>query len=149
MRLPRILAGELTQRGVHPEDIGSARELRSGILEAAHGSRAAFLCPAFARVIHQNITHHARGNGEELRATLPVDGANRFDLEIKLVDQRRGLQSVLAALAPDIRAGQASKFTVNRCGEACKSLRIAIVPLLQQLRDGAERIRFGLRCHSG
>ena len=49
-----------------------------------------------ARVIDQGAAHHVRGDGEEVRAVLPLHAALIDQLEVHVVHQDRALQGVLA-----------------------------------------------------
>jgi hypothetical protein len=68
--------------------------------------RAAAFCGVLgARVVHENAPHHLRSHTEELRAVVPLGAALVDEPEIRLVDERRGLERVLLSLATH-RAGR-------------------------------------------
>ena len=55
-----------------------------------------------ARVVNEDAAHGLRRDPEEVRAVLPLDLALVDELEVRLVDEGRGLEGVVGALAPQV-----------------------------------------------
>src|SRR5581483_8935946 len=74
------------------------------------GALLAALAP---RVVDEDLSHHLRRQGEEAAAVADVEAAGARQPQPRLVDQRRGLQRVLHALARHRRAGQLAQLGVE------------------------------------
>src|SRR5688500_9869216 len=102
-RLPCISGGEALECLVEVEP--GFRTLAAGDVGcpgAVERYRARATAPllriALDGVVHEHVTNHARADAEEVRAALPLDPEPR-ELEIRLVDERRGGQGVSRPLA--------------------------------------------------
>jgi hypothetical protein len=67
-------------------------------------------------MVHQNVAHHARGDGEELSAAFPIHLAHTFDVEIQLMHQRGGLERMARSFASKKDGRKAPQFSVNQVG---------------------------------
>jgi hypothetical protein len=70
-----------------------------------HRTAAALLAMLRACIVHQNVTHHLRGHGEELRPVLPAYVLPVDQPEVSLVDQSGGLQDMAAPLGRQVPGG--------------------------------------------
>jgi hypothetical protein len=55
-------------------------------------------------MVHQDATHQASRDGEELDAVLPADAAEIHETQVDLVDESRRCQRVSAAFSPEASA---------------------------------------------
>jgi hypothetical protein len=86
-------------------------------------------------VIHQRAAHRLRGDGEEVRAVLPVGGALVDQAEEGLVDQGRGLERVPAPLVAQERRGQSVKVLVDDREDPLDSAAVASGQFGEELGD--------------
>src|SRR5262249_9465371 len=75
---------------------------------------AALVGTSPARVINQNLSHHPRRYGEEMRAVLPLHIPAINQMQVRFVDQRRGLQRVASAFALHITLGQMMQLAIDQ-----------------------------------
>jgi len=73
--------------------------------ETANCGPAAFGREMRPRVIDEDAPHQLGGDAEELRAILPVGLMLVDQAQVRLVDQRRRLQSMIGSLAAQVTAG--------------------------------------------
>jgi hypothetical protein len=90
-----------------PVDIGRRCPERN-LLQVA----VAFARGTVARV-HENPPHHDRREADELCAILPVHLPLVDQPEVRLVDERGGLERVVAPLAEQIQGGQPAQLVVH------------------------------------
>src|SRR6185503_15267476 len=88
-----------------------------------------------ACVVHQYATHQLRRNSEEMRAVLPPRISLIDEFEIRLIDERRRLQCVLATLASQVVTGQTSQLAVDQRHQFFECRLIALSPIDKKLRD--------------
>ena len=69
------------------------------------------------RVIDEHAAHHLRGDAEEVRAVFPRDAALRQQTDVRLVDDRRRLQRLPAALAAQVAGGEPAKLALHALHE--------------------------------
>ena len=81
--------------------------------ETRLGLAAALVGGAVARVIDEDPPHHHRGHANELGAVRPVHLPLVDQPEIRLVDERGGLQGVAGALTGQKRARQSPQLVVD------------------------------------
>ena len=114
LRLAGIQAGELVERRIEREHVDRTRLKDShGVLYQYFVSRAAApFRPMFACVIEEDAPHLCGGEREEVPAAL-----HRLPLitqtQVGLVNQGRGLECMLTALAPKMSARQLPQFVVH------------------------------------
>ncbi len=93
------------------------RRARRGVVDGrqrhAVGSAATFCGDAIAGVVHEDAAHHHRGQPKKLGAVVPVDISLIDQARIGLVDEGRGLESVIAALPSHECPREASKLFVH------------------------------------
>ena len=79
-------------------------------------------------MVDQHPSHQLGRDGEELRAVLPVGVLLIHELEVGLVDERRGLQRVLGPLSPEMRVRDPVQFLVDERHQVIEGIAIALVP---------------------
>ena len=62
---------------------------------------------------------------------IPCDGFRINQSKIRLVDERRGLQAVIGALAADVALGDSMQFCVDERNQPLEGLLVALRPLSQ------------------
>ena len=87
-------------------------------------SAAAFVGLTPPSRVNQNASHRARGDGHEVRAVLVFDALNVDELEIGLVDQRRGRQCVIEAFVREVSMSPSSQLRVDQREECVE--RVAL-----------------------
>lgn len=78
--------------------------------------------------VHEDAAHLARGDGEEVRAVLPVDPAHVDHAQIDLVDQRVRLERVAGILPRRILPRTSHVLGVHEGNELVERIEIAIGP---------------------
>ena len=74
LRLPWVFGCETAEGHIDQKDIGVATGFEIAVRKREDVAAAALDGSAFSgRQVHQNVAHHARGDGEELSAALPID----------------------------------------------------------------------------
>ena len=102
-----------------------------GVLRAA----AAFYGTCGARVIHQNVAHHIRRDGEKVRPVLPTNAVHLNQPEEHFVNQGCGLQRVAYALLVHVDARHPAQFHIHLRRQCIERLVIASPPGFQKLGD--------------
>ena len=93
-----------------------------------------------SRVVDENPAHRLRRDPEEVRAVLPPDVALLDELHKRLVDQRRRLERVVLALAPQVARGAASQLAVDQREELVERVLLAGRQIVEQARDVDRRV---------
>src|SRR3979409_1468482 len=86
-------------------------------------------------MVQQHAPHHLRGDGEELRATLPARILLIGETQPRLVHERGRLEGVSLALAPQHELRLTPKLRVNEPDERVARLSVARAPRAQELGD--------------
>ena len=94
-----------------------------------------------ARVVDEDVAHHLRGHGEEVRAALPVHVLLPDQPQEGLVHQGGRLERMAAPLAIDVAVRQAMERVVDERQELAERRLIAVPPLLKQPGDERRRGR--------
>src|SRR5438128_242973 len=81
-------------------------------------------------MVHQDAAHHASAHREEVRAVLPRD-VRVDEPEIRLVDERCGLQTVTRALARHAAPCDLVKFPMDEWNQPIEGSLIAL-PLFEK-----------------
>ena len=105
---------------------------------------AALLASASARVIDEEVSHRLRCEGKELAPVAAGRRGTTEETELDLVDERGGLERVVAPLVVEVAAGHPSQLFVGDAQELVARGVVAGVGLVEEL-SGA--IRVGL--HGG
>lgn len=143
---PSQLFVELRQpfeRCIERDDLG--RAFGGSHVDIFHGNErnaaAAFVRQPLSRMVHGELPHRFRGYGEEMTAIVSDQVRLLGQLQIRLVNQRRGLQRVVAtAVKPPAR--DRAQLAIHQRHQAIDGFSIASTPGGEQLRD---RRDFG--CH--
>ena len=115
LSLSLVDARQLVQGVVQSQEFGISVDGQSvQVLEGDPASAVTFVGPAFAGVVHQDLTHEARGNGNEMRAVLQFHRLTSQQPQVGLVDQRRALQGVIRALGLEVVVRQAPQLFVDQ-----------------------------------
>jgi hypothetical protein len=78
-----------------------------------------------ARIVQQHLPHSPRGNGEKMRAILPLYFPLAGEAQIGFMDDGSGLQRVARAFAPHLRARYTTQFVVYQGNELTGDILIA------------------------
>jgi hypothetical protein len=81
-----------------------------------------------ARVVHEKPTHHASGNGKELRAILPADAAEMDKTYVGLVDQGGRRERVIRALGSEAPTGDLTQVGIHGFDQPIVCADIAVAP---------------------
>ena len=79
-----------------------------------------------ARVVDEYAAHHLRGHAEEVRAVLPLHLRLVNEPHVRLVDERRGLQGVADALAPQVARRELAKLAVDDGQQLVQDAAVAV-----------------------
>src|SRR5208337_3240112 len=125
--LPRVETSQLQQRIVERHQIHIFCVWRRQRLVERQLMSAATLCRAVpARVLDQNLPHQLRRNGEEMLAVRKSSRGPLAQPEISLMDQRRALQGVVAALFPEVPVRLTAQFVVDPGNQALERAFLSI-----------------------
>lgn len=94
-------------------------------------------------VINQDSSHGLRGDGEKVRAALPVDISPVNQLQIRFVNQRGGLQGMSLPFLSQKTRGLPMQFRINERQKFIQRFLLAVAPFAQHLRD-VRRLSFAL-----
>ena len=74
-------------------------------------------------MVHENAPHHDGGHADELRAVLPVHLPLIDEPQVRLVDERGGLERVVGPLAAQVQAAnrRSSSYTSGRIASRARS----------------------------
>jgi hypothetical protein len=86
-------------------------------------------------VVHQDAPHDASGDGKEVRAIVPCHLFRIDQTEIRLVDERRGLQAVIRTLVPDVSLRDSMELCVHERNQSLQGILVALSPFDKQPGD--------------
>lgn len=86
---------------------------------------AALSCCTGTCVIHENPSHCLRRDSKELRAVLPVDRVLPHQTHVRLIDERRRLERVVAPLVPEKACRYAPQLVVDERQQALECFAVA------------------------
>ena len=139
--LARIDGAESVERLVQDEDVHLLSP--RGSLDVAQGNLPhvppALAGGVVARMVDENPPHHDHGESDELRPVLPVDVPLIDQPKVGLVDERGGLERVVAPLAEEIPSGQPAQLVVHEREHLVPRALVTIAPVEQQPCDRARR----------
>ena len=87
------------------------------------------------RVVYEDAPHDASGHGEEMRAIVPRHGFRINQPEIRLVDERCGLQAVIRTLMPDVPLRDSMQLCVYERNQSLQGILVALSPFKKQPGD--------------
>ena len=128
LHLLRVYLGEEVQGVVSGDEVHVALArnvyvlVERELLELA----AALLGLVRARVVYEYAAHHLRGDAEEVRAVLPLNLRLVYEAHVSLVYERRGLQGVPDALAPQVARRELAKLAVDDGQKLVEDAAVAI-----------------------
>ena len=85
------------------------------------------------RELHQDPPHRPRGHGEEVRAVLPLDSVHIDQTDVGFVDECRGLERVVGALASHVAPGQCVELLVDERNELVEGRFLTLAPREEQV----------------
>jgi len=83
-------------------------------------------------MVDENPPHHLRGDAKKVRATLPVDVALFDKTQVRLVDERGGLEGVTVPLTVQLTRSDATQLAVDERQQAIERGPIASTPIVEQ-----------------
>ena len=125
---------QLFQGLVERDDVGlSGGDRRVRFLQryACRGA-APFFPAARASVVHEQSAHRLGGYGEEVSAVLPGDPLLVHELQVRLVDDGRGLQGMAGTFLGEMTFRQSVQLVVHQGDELVESLLVPLVPGQQE-----------------
>ena len=133
--LTRIDVAEIAERAIQQQNLAvNGLSCADAIVQRdLHTGAGTLRRPMLARVIDKDASHHLRRHREEMRAVLPRDTLRANQADICLVDERRGLQSMVATLAPQIRRCSPPQFAIHDGDQVFAGLHVSLSPRLEQL----------------
>src|SRR5215218_650752 len=99
------------------------------------GTAAALLIVPGARVIDQDAAHYPRGDGEKVRAVVPLDRLPVHQPDKRLVDERGRLQAVSHALSCHAASRNAVELIMDERDQPVQGAVIASSPSQQEPGD--------------
>jgi hypothetical protein len=87
------------------------------------------------RMVNQNPSHELRRNGEEVGAVSPPHPFVVDQPEVSLVDQGRGLQTVVRAFPVQVVSRESAQFVVYDRRQLIEGVLIPIAPGSEQYAD--------------
>ncbi len=126
--------GKFGQRLVQEEDIASARVHAGQVSLELHPQ--GFIRPLRRRarpgVVHEDSPHHARRQGEEMGAALPVHRVLADQPDVRLVHEGRRLQRVVAAVSAQMAGSAAAQLAVDQRQQFVLRVRMPVRPRVEQ-----------------
>lgn len=83
-------------------------------------------------MIHEDAAHHFGGDGQKVRAALPVNAAMVDEPQIGLVNKRRRLERVVAPLPAQIACRARSQISMDQTEGIVARLNVSECPRAQQ-----------------
>jgi hypothetical protein len=111
-----------------------------------HGARASLGAQLVARVIDENSPHQLRRDREEVGTVLPVGVALIDQLEVRLVDDGRRLQTIGPPLASEMPRCDRAKLVMHERNQLVEGFLAAVAPLLEESRDFRRRQGSFIQC---
>src|SRR6266446_10563591 len=88
-----------------------------------------------AGLVGENTPHLPRAQGKKMRAVLPVNQLQIGEAQVKLIDQRRGLQSMAVTFPCHAALRRPMQLPVNLRSQLLQSTFITLAPCLKQFRN--------------
>jgi hypothetical protein len=82
-----------------------------------------------ARVIDQDPPHHLRGHAKEVGPAFEVDAALLDEPEVRLVNERRGLQRVAVPLTAKLPGGNSTQLGIDHWQQGFEGVAIPATPV--------------------
>jgi hypothetical protein len=97
-------------------------------------------------VVDEQTPHHPGRHGEEVSAVAESRATQVHQLEVRLVNQRRGVQRRARIVMPKPEMGDAPQVVVQQGHELVQRFPVSLAPALQQLGDVWRCGRYWHRC---
>jgi hypothetical protein len=91
------------------------------------------------RVIDQDAPERIRGDGEKMRAVVPLGRGAGMKPKIKLIDQGRWLQGVIGTFRAKHARGYSMQFRIQSFDDDTDRFAVVLVPSAQIFRDWRRR----------
>ena len=85
-------------------------------------------------MVHQDPSHRLRGDRQEVHPPLPGH-VGAAQPQVRFVDQRRRLESVIGTLVPEVAPGEGVQLPVHQGNELGEGRFIALAPGEEQPAD--------------
>ena len=131
---PRIELLQRVQATVQSDKVPAPFLLETHGFCKRYSLSGAFARSFLARMVHQDLTHQSCSYTEEMRPALPVRVVLINQPHIRLMDDRRGLQSVVLAFLPQAARGKLAELLIHQRRKVLKGLLVSLRPLGQQSR---------------
>jgi hypothetical protein len=92
-------------------------------------------------MIHQDLSHHPRGQGKKVRTVLPLNGLIPREAQIGFVNQGGWLQRMGSGLARKGASGDSPEFFVDQRDQSFSGIGISLAPTCEQFSDRLGRSR--------
>jgi hypothetical protein len=134
LSLSLIDARQLVEGIVQSQELGiSVDRQGSQILVVDFASPVTFGRSTAAGVVHKDLTHCPRGNGDEMRPVLQLNRLASCQSDVRLVDEGRALQGVIRSFGLELVVSETPQLLVHQGHESAEGFFIALRPLLQKL----------------
>ena len=110
------------------------------------GAGAALEAQPPARVVQQDLAHGGRGNRKEMLPVLPSHLAVTRQLEVRLVDDRRGVERRAAAPVGDPPVGDLAHVGIDQLKRLVQGVGVPTTGGMQRQRDVVGPCGFVLEC---
>src|SRR5262245_29907668 len=111
----RVDRAELVKRRLEVQEVDFAWRGDRDVIREGHApsSAAALEGSVPTRMVHQDATHHACGDREELDAVLPAYAAEIHETHVGLMDERCGCQGMIAAFGTEASARDSPQICIH------------------------------------
>ena len=116
----RMKREHLTGDGFHPANL-----IVEGNAEGVRGTLHGVSAP---RMVHEDSAHHFGGDGQEVRAVLPIDSILVDQPQVGFVNERGRLQGVVAPFPTQIACRARPQISVNQMEEIVARLDVPTSP---------------------
>ena len=125
-RLPAVERRETIQGVVDAEDVVNTARFNGNVIVECYGVQpVATRRVRTACMIDENAPHDIRSNAEKVRPIFPRHSLLAEEAQVGLVDERSGLQRMIAAFAREKTRGQIAQFTVHCARQGFAGVAIA------------------------
>ena len=141
--LPLVELRERLQRVVERDKVLTGSAVTTSAFVEGHAcvAAAAFVRAPCARMVHEDATHDAGGDGQEMRAVVPLDRLAVDQANIRLVDERRRLEAMTHALSRHAASRDPVEFLMDERDQSLEGALVALSPFEEQPGD----VRVGIR----
>lgn len=132
-----VSGGELVEGEVEIEEAGGVgggggRSVGLGI-EGERAAAAAFGGGPRAGIVHEHLAHDAGHQGEEMDAIGELRGCPAENLQVGLVDECGGLESMGFGLSAQEGAGEAAELVIEVGGQIAGPVRAGVAQMIEDV----------------